>query len=145
MILTALAAIEEAGELKPDSTFLDLTLVISTYLEAVHDMPSYGIEWENVAWAREVVSYFRKAQLDPAKGIADMDYFRKSAKNPWGWDSLWKAYLKRQGGKSMVGQVRKYDITKMTRAERKKHAFDGKDPLADVSEQDLKNDRIDFA
>ena len=39
-LLTVLATIEAAGELKPDSRFLDLTLGISYYLELSHDLPA---------------------------------------------------------------------------------------------------------
>lgn len=67
-LLTVLAAIEAAGELKPDSRFLDLTIVISYYLELSHDLPAYGIDGESVSWRKEAVSYFKKGQLDPEKG-----------------------------------------------------------------------------
>jgi hypothetical protein len=33
----------------------------------------------------------------------------------------------------------------MTRKERAEHAFDGKNPLADVSDKDLKEGLLDFA
>jgi hypothetical protein len=67
-LLTVLAAIEAAGELKPDSRFLDLTLGIAYYLELSHDLPAYGIDGECVAWRREAVKYFEKGNLDPEKG-----------------------------------------------------------------------------
>jgi hypothetical protein len=67
-LLTVLAAIEAAGELKPDSRFLDLTLGIAYYLELSHDLPAFGIEGECVAWRREAVNYFKKGKLDPEKG-----------------------------------------------------------------------------
>lgn len=38
----------------------------------------------------------------------------------------------------------KYDITRMLRAERASYAFDEKDPLADVSDKDLKEGNLDF-
>lgn len=43
-LLTALSAIEQAGELKADSKYVDLTLVISYFLEWSHDLPKYGME-----------------------------------------------------------------------------------------------------
>ncbi|KAF1834549.1 hypothetical protein BDW02DRAFT_568937 [Decorospora gaudefroyi] len=69
-LLSTLAATEAAGELKPDSRFLDLTLVISYYFEISHDLPDYGIEGECVAWRREAVKYFKKGKLDPEKGLS---------------------------------------------------------------------------
>jgi len=68
-LLTALATIEAAGELKPDSRFLDLALVIAYYLELSHDISAYGVEDELVAWRKEAVKYFKKANLDPDKGL----------------------------------------------------------------------------
>ena len=67
--LTTLAAIEAAGELKPDSRFLDLALVIAYYLELSHDLPAYGVEGNFVAWRKDAVKYFKKGNLDPDKGL----------------------------------------------------------------------------
>lgn len=66
-LLTVLAAIEDSGELKSDSRFLDLSLVIAYYLELSHDLPAYGIEGECVAWRKEAVRYFRKGGLVPER------------------------------------------------------------------------------
>ncbi|KAI4702448.1 hypothetical protein J4E81_002811 [Alternaria sp. BMP 2799] len=68
-LLTVLAAIEAAGELKPDSRFLDLAIVIAYYLELSHDLPAFGIEGQCVSWRKEAVNYFKKGILDPEKGI----------------------------------------------------------------------------
>ena len=68
-LLTVLAAIEAAGELKPDSRFLDLAIVIAYYLELSHDLPAFGIEGQCVSWRKEAVNYFKKGSLDPEKGI----------------------------------------------------------------------------
>lgn len=57
-----------------------------------------------------------------------------------------KRYKKEHGtgkGGSIGGT--KYDITKISRKERAKHAFDNKDPLADNSEKELKEGNLDFA
>lgn len=44
------------------------------------------------------------------------------------------------------GQIggNQYDITKWSREERKEYSFDGKDPLADFKQEDLKKDLLDF-
>ena len=182
--LTVISAIDHAGELKRDSKFLDLALVIGYYLEASHDLPAHGIEGECVSWRKEAVALFKKGKLDPKKalfGTADRlkalenapdfngsvpdedkdseatsgkesetsgkkrkrgEKSKASENDPWQWDAKFKAYKKMQG-KSLGGQ--KYDITKMSRAERADSAFNGKDPLADVSAKDLKENLLDFA
>jgi hypothetical protein len=154
--LTILAALDDAGELKPDSSFLDLTLIMSMYLEIAHNLPDYGIEGEDVAWAREVVVYFKKANLDPKKGIARtakhletcaafkgklFSDFKKTEKNPWGFTTMWNDFAHIIGGGRGRGG-NKYDITKMSRTKRAGYAFSKKDPLKDVSQDDLKNNRI---
>jgi hypothetical protein len=214
--LTTLAAVESAGELKPDSKFLDLPLVIAYYLELSHDLPAFGIEGECVAWRKEAVKYFKKGKLDPNKGLfatklrmeklekvsnydedpaeedveteeenagtgdtaqnpvvipedddadkenEDPDAVGKTVssspakgkrkrapgdaeteeKDPWKWSEKFKAYKQRQHPK--MGGTH-YDITKMSRKDRAAAAFDKKDPLADVSAKDLKENLLDFA
>lgn len=189
-LLTALSAIDRAGELKPDSRFLDLALVIGYYLELSHDLPAYGIEGNCVAWRKEAVALFKKGKLDPDKALfatslrleklenapnydtvaneslesvsGDEDKENadpesddsanktktkakgksKAAKEDlWRWSEQFNAY-KQEHRHALGGQ--KYDVTKMTRAERAAAAFNGKDPLADCLVKDLKANLIDF-
>jgi hypothetical protein len=70
-LLTALSAIDRAGQLNRTSRFLDLALVIGYYFRMSHDLPEYGIEGECVSWRREAVKLFEKGNLDPKKGLAD--------------------------------------------------------------------------
>jgi hypothetical protein len=72
-LLTALNAIDRAGELTPNSRFLDLTLVIGYYLELSHDLPAYGIEGSCVNWRKEAVVLFNRGKLDPKRGLFDTD------------------------------------------------------------------------
>ena len=65
-LLTALSAIDRAGELKPDSRFLDLALVIDHFLELSYDLPDCGIEGTCVSWRKEAVAILIKAKLDPS-------------------------------------------------------------------------------
>ncbi|EUC50517.1 hypothetical protein COCMIDRAFT_959 [Bipolaris oryzae ATCC 44560] len=207
-LLTTLAAVEKAGELKPDSRFFDLTLVIAYYLEISYDLPAYGVEGDCVAWRKHAVNYFEKGHLDPAKGlsttkshieklkkvnnynedhdapnsVADLpdicgdipmlkllreeddekenespETWDKKSGSPngknskgknakkeddvWNWVKIFKAY-KKERGPVMGGE--KYDITKMTRAERAESAFDQRDPLVDFPVKDLKKNLVDF-
>ncbi|KAL1792704.1 hypothetical protein ACET3X_009211 [Alternaria dauci] len=242
-LLTVLAAIEAAGELKPDSRFLDLALGIAYYLEISHDLPAYGIEGDCVAWRKEAVDYFKKGSLDSEKGTfatklrieklskvgnfdgddntyeetnglvekfmtgtttleklqaeraatspvgssaenpvtipEDDDADKENAnpeatggkavsppptergkrkrgssdaknakgtnsteKDPWHWDEKFKAY-KKDRGEILGGE--KYDITKMTRAERAAASFTGEDPLAKIPVKYLRENLLDRA
>lgn len=72
-LITALDAIEAAGELKRDSKFLDLPLVIGEYLEFTEELPDMGIEGECMMWRKEVVEYFKRGNLDALKGTFTTD------------------------------------------------------------------------
>jgi hypothetical protein len=98
-IMSALNALDIAGELKSDSKFKDLALVISYFLAWSEDMEAYGIEedesgdkkgewYEDVDpdeaektldktggfdWRKQVVAYAKKAGVDPAKGVYDTE------------------------------------------------------------------------
>lgn len=84
--------------------------------------------------------------LESAKGGSETKLAKKADKDPWGWGKVLGDYKRKQGtgkGGGSIGGT-KYDITKMSRKERAAHAFDKKDPLADVSDKDLKEGNLDF-
>ncbi|KAH7090730.1 hypothetical protein FB567DRAFT_626667 [Paraphoma chrysanthemicola] len=151
----ALAALDHAGELKTDTAFLDIPIVITSFLEWSDDLPSYGIEGDALDWRSHAAAYFQKVKFDNEKGIAttaklieeaepsdESDLTKKSGKDPWKWSKRLKEYKSNHGPK--IGGT-KYDITKMSRKERASHAFDGKDPLADIPEKELKAGNLEFA
>ncbi|KAF2175498.1 hypothetical protein K469DRAFT_756227 [Zopfia rhizophila CBS 207.26] len=145
-------------ELNPDSKFLDLPIIISSFLEWSDDLEKYGIEDDAIFWRSHAVEYFTKAALDPSKGVFGTDKLLeklkeaedgyeedttgRSERDPWAWGKKLRRYKKsfglRIGGSS-------YDITKMTRKERAKYAFDGKDLLKDISEKDIKQGNLALA
>jgi hypothetical protein len=154
-LLRALAAIDHADELKADTAFVDIPIVVTSFLEWSADMPDYGIDGDAIAWRSHAASYHQKAKFEANKGIANTKKLveeaepsgesklpKKTDKDPWKWARKLKDYKTVHGPK--IGGT-KYDITKMTRKERAKHAYDGKDPLADVAEKDLKEGNLDFA
>lgn len=158
-LLRGLAALDFADELKPDTNFPDIPIVITSLLEFSSDLSDYGIEGDAVKWRPHAAAYFKKGKfpnekgisntkeiLESAKGSSGAKLAKKTDKDPWGWDKLLKKYKSQHGtgGKNPIGGT-KYDITKMSRKERAKYAFDEKDPLADVSEKDLKEGNLDFA
>ncbi|KAF2130921.1 hypothetical protein P153DRAFT_395323 [Dothidotthia symphoricarpi CBS 119687] len=157
-LLRGLAAIDKASQLKPDSDFPDLPIVISSFLEWSKDLPDYGIEGDAVSWRPHAAAYFKKGKFDANKGVTSTaklleeleeegevnegELPNASTKDPWGWAKRLKEYKREHGPK--IGGTN-YDITLMSRKERAKHAFKGVDPLKDVSEKDLKEGNLDFA
>jgi hypothetical protein len=142
------------NKLKPDTEFIDVPTVITFYLEWSSDLPGYGIE--EIEWREHAAAYFKKGNLDASKGVAGTVKLleeieasevgklrKKTVKDPWVWAKRLKEYNNQHGTPKIGGT--KYDITKMTRKERAEHAFDGKNPLADVSDKDLKEGLLDFA
>jgi hypothetical protein len=141
--------------MKADSEFLDIPLVITVFLEWSSDLPEYGIEDEAVEWRPHAVAYFKKGQFEASKGVArtaklieeveptDEDRLpKKTNKDPWTWSKRLKDFKSLYGTPKIGGTH--YDITKMTREKRASHAFDGKDPLQDVSVKDLREGNLDF-
>lgn len=155
VLLRGLAAIDHAGELKPDGKFPDVPIVITEFLEW-----SRGCELEDdaVEWCPHAAAYFKKGEYDISKGIASTKKLldaqeeegideRKipgaDSKDLWGWKKELKRYKDQYAIGGKIGGTR-YDITKMSRTERAKHAFDNEDPLKDVSTKDLKEGNLDF-
>lgn len=156
-LLRALAALDAADELNLDTDFLDIPIVITSLLEFSDGLPDYGIENDAVEWRPHAAAYFKKAKFSNEKGISNTEKVlesvkggseaklaKKTEKDPWGWSKKLTAYKRKHGVGSKIGGT-KYDITRMSRKERASHAFDKKDPLADVSDKDLKEGNLDFA
>jgi hypothetical protein len=155
-LLRALAALDHAEEMKPDTEFLDVSTVITSFLKWSSDLPECDIEDEAVEWCEHAAAYLKKSKLEASKGVTGTEKLledieasdekklpKKSVKDPWGWAKRLKEYKSLYGNPKIGGT--QYDITKMTRKERARYAFDNEDPLQDVSEKDLKEGNLDFA
>lgn len=157
-LIRGLAALDFADQLKPDTDFLDIPIVITSLLQFSHGLEDYGIEG-NDKWRPHTATYFKKGKFGPEMSISNTPVIletsksgseaklpKKDAKDPWGWGKTLKAYKKKHGTGKGGGQIGryKYDITRMSRKERASHAFDTKDPLADASDKDLKEGTLDF-
>ncbi|KAK7941337.1 uncharacterized protein PG986_013724 [Apiospora aurea] len=168
MFLTALNELDKAGLLKADSPIKDLGLVMAVYLEWPSDLGDYGFEDDDSGevdaedakpnWRTSVVTYAKKASIDLAtSGVFAADELVTSLEEKdgasiaplagqakadrWGWEKTLASLKKlsaKFGGKE-------YDITQWTRAERAKHAFNKKGPLANIPEKELKAGNIKMA
>jgi hypothetical protein len=152
-LLRGLAALDHANEIKTDTAFLDLPLVITYFLEWSAQLPESDIEGEAVEWRPHAAAYFNKAGFEPEKGLPGTKELiekaepsdtsklpAKKEKDPWGWNKRFKEYKSLHGTPKIGGT--NYDITKMTREQRASYAFDEKDPLADIAIKDLKEGNL---
>ncbi|KAF2182399.1 hypothetical protein K469DRAFT_690860 [Zopfia rhizophila CBS 207.26] len=164
-ILATLNALERANLLKRDSLIKDIGLVLSllgsfvaTCCDHVGEAP-YISNSREVCWPYKIVAYAKAhdIEISGVHGIEktfveeydDEDeanrWKRKECVDRWGWGTKWKHMLANYGNNGpyiIQGQRRLggtfYDITQHSSAERKKHHFEGKDPL------DPKNPLIRF-
>jgi hypothetical protein len=155
-LVRALAALDHAGELKADTEFLDIPIVITSFLEWSSDFEEYGIEDEATAWRSHAAAYFKKGRFEADKGLAgtaklteeaeptdENELPKQTDKDPWKWSKLLKDFKKDHGTPKIEGTHS--DITKMSRKECAGHAFDGKDPQKDIFEKDLNEGNLDIA
>ncbi|KAF2813464.1 uncharacterized protein BDZ99DRAFT_460703 [Mytilinidion resinicola] len=153
-LLTALNALERADLLKPDSKVKNLPMVLSMFLSLASDLDGTGAMERDMlgadkdqTWPHAVVAYARAHDIDlKGKGIYgsaetvdkfdDMgmeDFKKKAGPDRWGFKTAFKAFTAHWAApsgpkkKTLGGEF--FDIIKKSSAYRKKHAFDGKDPL----------------
>lgn len=159
-LLRALAALDLAGHLKPDTEFLDVPMVITSLLYFSANFLDQGLENTALTWRPHAAAYFKRGNfandqgllntkkiLESAKGGSEAKLAKQTDRDPWAWNKMLKDYKQSYGigqGKTKTIGGHKYDITRMSRAERASYAFDKKDPLADISDKDLKEGNLDF-
>ena len=140
MFTTMLAMLDREGLLKPDSEVKSLGVVMAGFIRFVAEVigPDFGIYANGLD--KTVLAYAKKHNIDlKLFGIdqtlenAEVDAEKlelpaSECKNgdPWGWKRTLAQYKKNYGPK--IGGD-KLDITTWTPAERRKAAFDKKDPL----------------
>ncbi|KAJ5532548.1 hypothetical protein N7494_009100 [Penicillium frequentans] len=142
MFVTTLAMLDREGLLKPDSEAKSLGAVMAAFIRVIAEVgPDYGIEAGSLN--AKVLAYAKKhnIELKGLSDIADTDNYKKYKEDadklelpasddqkgdPWGWKKALTQYKKLYGPK--IGGD-KLDISTWTSAERKKAAFDKKDPF----------------
>jgi hypothetical protein len=104
-LLRALAGLDHAEEIKADTEFFDIPLVITLFLEWSSDLEEYGIEDEAVEWRPHAAAYFKKGKFEASKGVArtaklveeakptEEDKLpKKTRKDPWTWSKRLKDF-----------------------------------------------------
>ncbi|CEN61151.1 hypothetical protein ASPCAL07815 [Aspergillus calidoustus] len=147
-----LANLESVDLLKPDSDVRNLHFVMAQYLILASEMRKYNLMIRPRSKVTSMLTSWRPSDLDKlVKSIeevfneGDIELPAPSA-DPWKWAAAHKAYVKEhsEGPLSKKGKIggENYDITAMTRAERKKHSFNKKDPLGKKELDAIKNGMI---
>lgn len=160
MLLNMLNELDRAGELKADSRMKDLALIMAWYLEWSKGLTDMLIQGDELDWRAQTVAYAKKAGIDLASsglfGAGDLVSALEKEKEDdggipplaaqakadlWGWKKTFTALKK---GYPKFGG-RQFDITQFSKAERKRHSFDGQDPFAGIPEKEIKAGNIAFA
>jgi hypothetical protein len=102
---TQMQALDHAEEIKADTLFLDLALLITYFLEWSRDLADYGVERKAIEWRPRAATYFKKSKIDSDKGVPGTDKLienskpsdeselpAKSEKDPWKWNTHFKDY-----------------------------------------------------
>ncbi|KXT04553.1 hypothetical protein AC578_8733 [Pseudocercospora eumusae] len=170
LILTALNELDRIGQLHKDSKFRDLGHVMALYLlfSKTHDTTEIeypaldsdgdGEGAETVDWQDALVAYAEKADIDlldqGVYGIAEVlpeavgyTSIGKAKVERWKWTEVLREYREEYLTRSTILALATdnigghyYDITKWSPEERAKCAFDHKDPLAGVLDEDSASD-----
>jgi len=152
--LSMLNALDRASQLKPDSDFKDLGLVMGMFASIASDFEdAYNTE-DELDWRVHILKYandkgieidvsfvgkilaqeFEDDSDDGDDGKDGKDEWPKAAKDRWVFLKKFKEHKQHHGP---MGGTHS-DITKFPRAQRAEYAFAKKDPLADVPSKVLK-------
>ncbi|KAF1351121.1 hypothetical protein BDV97DRAFT_163839 [Delphinella strobiligena] len=154
-LLAALNTLDRNDLLTPDSEFKDIALVMGLYLKVAQNFGEV-LDWsdgEGQIWPNQIVTFAKEKdiQIDMPFGIESLvrqydtgENLPRKAIDRFKFKPLFKS-IEQQYGTDTVPISTKptigghlYDITKWSREERAKHAFDHKDPLPDEIVQGLK-------
>ncbi|KAJ5170605.1 uncharacterized protein N7500_003388 [Penicillium coprophilum] len=148
MFLSMLATLERNDLFKPDSEVKNLGAVIGLFIRFIVDVEQYGIDWDShdaktKAYAAKhdvTVHGLNHERYENSSGeTVDLPEATAGANDPWGWRKI-LAKLKKDKNGQLGGDSK--DITSWTPAERKKYAFDKKDPIPRSALTHIKNGRI---
>ncbi|KGO70923.1 hypothetical protein PITC_066040 [Penicillium italicum] len=148
MFLSMLATLERNDLFKSDSEVKNIGAMIGLFIRFIVDFQEYGIDWDS--HGAKIKAYAAKHNITIhglnhpryEKSIGETVELPEATANsndPWGWEKL-LAELKKNNGGRLGGDSK--DITSWTPAERKKAAFDKKDPISRSAITHIKNGRI---
>jgi hypothetical protein len=162
--LAMLNLLDRAGQLKADSDFKDLALVMALTL-------SFTVHCRDleVGWAVQVIKYAQDNGLDLANSEfagakhfiaknqldlrANKIKFPQRSTDRWQFKRAFTEHVQDYGTRSFFDPTRRraaklggtaFDITKFSSEDRKRLAFDHEDPLAGFSEKELEAGMVAF-
>ena len=133
MFLSLLTTLERNDLLKPDSEIKNLGALIGLFIRLIIDLEPYSISRKNndsnlkayaAKYGIKLLGLNGERYEKPVDGTTKLP--SDKATDPWGWKKVF-AGLKRGKGNYFGGD--RHDITSWTPAERKRRAFDKKDPF----------------
>jgi hypothetical protein len=143
-----LATLERNDLLKSDSEVKNIGAIIGLFIRFIVDVEAYGINWDNHDMKLKVyaakhnitVHGLNHASYEKSSGeMVDLPEATAGASDPWGWRKT-LAKLKKANDRRLGGDSK--DITSWAPAERKKAAFNKKDPISRSAMTHIKNGRI---
>ncbi|KAF3030905.1 hypothetical protein E8E15_011326 [Penicillium rubens] len=146
MFLTMLSTLERNDLFKSDSEVKNIGAIMGLFIRFIVDVGEYGMDDHDA----KIKAYAAKHNVK-IHGLNHPSYEESSgetvelpeatanANDPWGWAKVLKELKKANGGR--LGGDSK-DITSWTPAERRKAAFDNKDPIPRSAMTRIKNGDI---
>ena len=152
VILAALNRLDRDDLLKPGSKIMNIALTSSFYLAVAAALEGYGFEEDLKTWPAQIIAYLKHAgiELSDKTGVVGTDKnvkayerkaiayakFKKAGEDRWGFKAALNKFHKDYYGHidqevKRIGGI-KYDITKMSRRERKKGNYRGVDPIDEM-------------
>ncbi|OQE17495.1 hypothetical protein PENFLA_c024G02291 [Penicillium flavigenum] len=148
MFLTMLSTLERNDLFKPDSEVKNIGAIMGLFIRFIVDVEEYGIDWDD--HDAKIKAYAAKHNVK-IHGLNHPRYEKSSgetvelpeatanANDPWGWAKV-LTKLKEANDGCLGGDSK--DITSWTPAERRKVAFDNKDPIPRSAMTHIKNGDI---
>lgn len=148
MFLTMLATLERNDLFKSDSEVKNIGAIIGLFIRFIIDIEAYGIDWDGQD--ANLKAYAAKHDItihglnhphyeESAGETVELPEATANSNDPWGWKKT-LAKLKKNNDGRMGGDSK--DITSWAPAERKKAAFNKKDPISRSAMTHIKNGRI---
>ncbi|KAF2670535.1 hypothetical protein BT63DRAFT_240737 [Microthyrium microscopicum] len=142
-LLAALGVLKQEDLLKPASPIPNISLVVAMFFRWITDFENIDEDEPAIAM---IIALMKEQGLEIA-GLHDVEFMskfdeeidddemervksNKKARDPFGFLDKYKLYVEGYGTPKIGGS--KFDLTKLSKAERKEAHFDKKDPFADA-------------
>lgn len=144
MFLAMLATLERNDLFKSDSEVKNIGAIMGLFIRFMIDVEDYDGQYAGIeAYAAKhditIHGLNHPSYAKPSGETVELPEATANSNDPWGWKKTLAKLKKNNGGR--IGGDSK-DITSWAPAERKKVAFDKKDPLSRSIITHIKNGRI---